>query len=207
MQIDEKSGFIYLLPRTSKLFYAYTLEGKFLGRQILAGGFVPKGNFNIQDDGSYTIVSLPLPGVKWIVYHVGTEKLLDTISAAPFRTSGGQFAYNDEIYYDRHHSSIYIQRNNIPQQDSLYHYKPGANRLIPKFTVNYGNMEIPLHFYREVGDYFLAVTSVMSEGNERRDTYAIPDKELVINKKACKRINSGLSMILWEDMRLPIGIA
>lgn len=183
VQLNEKQKVIALLPLDSKVLFMYNLEGKFAWRLLLAGGYVSKGNFNIQEDGSYTCVSLPLPGVKWIVYCVGrTGELLDSVSAAPFTISEEQFAYNNEIFYDRYHSSIYIQHNNTPLQDTLYHYRPGTNRLIPKFTVNYGDTEVPFHFYREVGDYFLAVTSVLVKTQEGPFNI-MPDKEMVINKK------------------------
>lgn len=181
MQLDEERKLILLMPMDSKGLQVFDFNGKYIARVLFAGGIVPKGKFNIQGN-LLTVQSLPLKGVKWIVYQQ-ENGLVDSVSAAPFELSE-PYPFNNEIYCDRYYSSVYIHYTNNPRQDTLYHYKVGANCLIPKFTVNYGNVKIPNHQYREVGDYFeiTVYAPVIMEGS----TVLEPDQKVLVNKKTLK---------------------
>lgn len=72
----------------------------------------------------------------------------------------------------------------------MYHYEPGKNSLIPCFTVDYGGIEkIPIHDYRETGNYFWFTTSTMVPTGERTSTNKI-EKSILVDKKNCTATSS-----------------
>ena len=48
--------------------------------------------------------------------------------------------------------------------DTLYHYIKSENRIVPKFTLDFGAMEEkPIHIYNEIPGYYIAI--VFGQGN------------------------------------------
>lgn len=177
VQLDEKNKSIFLMPWQSSALHKYNFEGDYHESMRLVSP-VPKGCFNVQDN-LITVQALPFKGLKWIAYQQTFDgKLVDSVSAKPFEIRGD---FSNEIYCDRYNSSFFVFLWE-GKQDTLYHYKPGTNSLTPKFTVNYGNIEVPIHDYHEVGNYFWFTTSTVVQTGEHTFTNK-PDKNVLVNKK------------------------
>lgn len=180
MQIDEKRGMVYFLPWTTNVLYCYDLKGHFRSAMPLAGR-IPKGKFRVQDS-LLKVVALPFEKeVKWAAFchDFNTGQLVDSIAAAPYTIDRN---YGNELKGDWDNNSVYffVWKG---KQDSLYHYEPGKNSLTPCFTVDYGGIEeIPIHDYRETGDYFWFTTSTMVPTGERTSTNKI-EKSILVDKK------------------------
>lgn len=180
MQIDEGRGLIYFLPWSNNVLYCYDLKGNFKSAVPLAGR-LPKGKFIVQDS-LLKVVALPFnKGVKWAAFcqNFNTGQLLDSVAAAPYAVS---FDYGNELYGDWDNNSVYffVWKG---KQDSLYRYEPGKNSLTPCFTVDYhGIEEIPIHEYRETGDYFWFTTSTIVPTGERTSTNKT-EKSILVDKK------------------------
>ena len=187
MQIDEENGFIYLLPWTTEVLYVYNLKGEFQKAVQLASR-VPKGNFLVQDN-RLMVVALPFEsGVKWAAFcqDFTTGRLLDSVPATPYKVTTD---YSNEVYAsrDNHSAYFFVWKG---KQDSLYHYTPGRNTLTPCFTVDYSGVEeIPIHDYREVGDYYWFTTSTIVQTSENTYTNKT-EKSVLVDKKKCTATSS-----------------
>lgn len=180
MQIDEKRGMVYFLPWTNNVLYCYDLKGDFKSAVPLAGR-LPKGKFKVQDN-LLTVVALPFDrGVKWAAFcqDFDTGRLLDSVAAGPYAVNSD---YSNELNGDWDNNSFYffVWKG---KQDSLYHYEPGKNSLTPCFTVDYGGIEeIPIHDYRETGDYFWFTTSTIVQTGKNTYTNKT-EKSILVDKK------------------------
>lgn len=71
--------------------------------------------------------------------------------------------------------------------DSLYHYQPGQERLLPCFTVRFPNPEsIPWHNYEEYTHYYMMTVYTGAAGS------ALPTKRMIVDKQTLKGANIDL---------------
>lgn len=179
MQIDEKNKRLYIMPWQTAYLYEFDFEGKLVKPIRMAGG-APKAKFSIDGD-RLTVVALPFKGLKWFTFQQTLKgELLDSVPVGNFAISGPN-PYNNELFCNRANHSVYLFRSK-GTQDTLYHYEPGKIGLIPKFTIDFGRIEVPLHECRELGDYFYFETTRTEPIDEHSFQY-VPDKKVIINKK------------------------
>lgn len=180
MQLDEKNKRIFFMPWQTRYLYEYDFDGNFVKPIRMAGG-APKGTFTVEDD-RLTVLALPFKGLKWVAFQQTLDgQLLDSVPVGNFEINERN-PYNNELFTSRDNHYIHIFRSMGKIRDTLYHYVPGKPGLIPKFTVDFGTIEPPIHQYREFGDYFFFETSVTKPVSENMFTY-VTEKSVLVNKK------------------------
>lgn len=181
MQIDEQNKRIYFMPWQTRYLYEYDFDGNFVKPIRMAGG-APKARFSIDGD-RLTVLALPFKGLKWFAFQQTLDgKLLDSVPIGQFEINERN-RYNNELYSDRSIHNIHVFRSMGKIQDTLYYYMPGKSGLIPKFTVDFGTIEPPIHFYREFGDYFFFETNVTKPIDEQGNFTYVTEKSILVNKK------------------------
>ncbi|MBD9178913.1 MAG: 6-bladed beta-propeller [Odoribacter splanchnicus] len=186
VQLDEANGRIYILPFQTRQLLMYNLQGEHI-KSIPLAGFLPMGKLKAEGD-KISLLTLPFvkharDSVTLIAFQQDLDgNLLDSVSALPYAI---KTEYADWINFNRKSPSFHIyQWDGV--QDSLYHYVPGKNRLIPKFTVDYkGVKSIPLHEYHEFGDYFWFTTYKLVQREDGQYTNR-RDRRILVNKKNLK---------------------
>lgn len=180
MQIDEKNNRIFMMPWQTRYLYEFDMEGNFVKPIKMAGG-APKATFTVEND-LLTVLALPFKGLKWVAFQQTLDgKLLDSVPVGHFEINERN-PYNNELFCSRDNHYVHIFRSMGKIQDTLYHYVPGKSGFIPKFTVDFGAVEPPIHFYLEFGDYFFFETSVTKPTSENTFTY-VTEKSILVNKK------------------------
>lgn len=156
-QIDEQNNRIYLLPWTSNKLLVYDLKGNNLP-PIPLPYIVPKGVFHVDAEKAVlTIATLPFQytNTKSVLWQQDLKgNMIQEIDAEPYRISDD---YSNEIdgYMNKGSFSFHIF-NWTACNDSLYHYNPEENRLIPVFTADFKTEDTPKHSFLELPGYYIA---------------------------------------------------
>ncbi|NDV58498.1 6-bladed beta-propeller [Bacteroides sp. 519] len=153
-QLDEKNNRIYILPWQSNKLLVFDLEGNALPPIPLALR-VPKGKFVVDTPNSLvTVTTLPFEGMPAVVWTQDLQGNRKNFVPAGHLTVPRDFS--NEVDAGRNTSAYDVMLMVIvpPRQDSLYHYNHAANKLEPRFTLNYGNTEISWHSYYELPNHF-----------------------------------------------------
>lgn len=182
-QIDEAGGRIYLLPWNAKALLAYDMKGQPV-QSIPLPTLVPKGVFKANTkDSLLSVFFLPfeyLPNVAWTQKFNG--EIVDTV---PSRHLAVKPDFSNEVYSNKNGAdfdvSLFVFWGRRP--DSLYHYANG--RLNPRFTLDFGKQEIPIHDYKELPHHFLGSTSVEKQLDERHFTTEVP-VDFIMDKRTLK---------------------
>lgn len=181
-QIDEANDRIYLLPWQTGQLLRYDLEGKLLPPVKLACSFIPKGRFSVRD-GRLTVVTLPFKGsVEYFAFHQDLDT--NVYSKIPAKPYAIPFDYSNEVLYSQNTDAtdLYLFQFFTPVQDSLYHYDVTNNRLIPRFTADFGDVKIPIHTFGEFPRYYymeLAEQKQVGPNSYTSDQY----KYILVSKK------------------------
>lgn len=182
-QVDEAGGRIYLLPWNAKALLAYDMKGQPV-QSIPLPTLVPKGVFKANTkDSLLSVFLLPfeyLPNVAWTQKFNG--EIVDTV---PSRHLAVKPDFSNEVYSNKNGAdfdvSLFVFWGRRP--DSLYHYANG--RLNPRFTLDFGKQEIPIHDYKELPYHFLGSTSVEKQLDERHFTTEVP-VDFIMDKRTLK---------------------
>lgn len=182
-QIDEAGGRIYLLPWNAKALLVYDMKGQPV-QSIPLPTLVPKGVFKANTkDSLLSVFLLPfeyLPNVAWTQKFNG--EIVDTV---PSRHLAVKPDFSNEVYSNKNGAdfdvSLFVFWGRRP--DSLYHYANG--RLNPRFTLDFGKQEIPIHDYKELPYHFLGSTSVEKQLDERHFTTEVP-VDFIMDKRTLK---------------------
>lgn len=158
-QIDEKHGRIYLLPQTARAILVYNLEGKFEGTIPLhlphPQMTVAKGIFHVDAEKKrVSVASLPfdyLPRMAWVQDLEGN--LLDIVPAGHLKLKPN---YSNQLICEKRADqwSFHLSPFFELRKDSLYHWNLHERKLIPRFTIDFGQREISLHNYNELPLYY-----------------------------------------------------
>lgn len=182
-QIDESAGRIYILPWNAKELLAYNLEGKYV-QSIPLPTLVPKGKFKVDSSKStLSVFILPfntLPYVAWRQDFKGN--LLDTI---PTRHMAIRPDFSNEVFSSKNNGDfdVFLFTFFELRPDTLYHFNEG--RLNPRFTLDYGKKEIPIHFYQEMPRHFTGYVAVKKQVSEGSYTTEVP-VNYIMDKKTLK---------------------
>lgn len=182
-QVDEAGGRIYLLPWNAKALLVYDMKGQPV-QSIPLPTLVPKGVFKANTkDSLLSVFLLPfeyLPNVAWTQKFNG--EIVDTV---PSRHLAVKPDFSNEVYSNKNGAdfdvSLFVFWGRRP--DSLYHYANG--RLNPRFTLDFGKQEIPIHDYKELPYHFLGSTSVEKQLDERHFTTEVP-VDFIMDKRTLK---------------------
>ena len=174
-QMDEKNDRIYLLPWRSDKILVYNLKGNHLD-PIRLSERIHIGRFCVnQEDSVVSIFAAPVNDYR--VTKIKTEyfiwsqnmsgKILNGLPLSPeylpiFDMS--RFEANDPASSgNTKEQDVYYTKNLNPCQDTLYHYNPQSNLLIPQFTVNFKNRKIPLHYFGELPNHYIGYIGELRE--------------------------------------------
>lgn len=185
-QIDEKNGRIYLLPWYGRGILVYRFDGTFEKAIPLHAKYprlyAPKGIFQVDaENNRIAVVSLPfknLPHVAWVQDMEGNR--MQEIPIAHLKlepNSSNEVRGSKATDALSFHISPFFEL----RQDSLYHWDMQQQKLIPRFTIDFGEKPIPLHVYYELPLYYFAEISGTKQMTEDsyvsdRETYFLVDK-------------------------------
>lgn len=185
-QIDEKNGRIYLLPWYGRGILVYRFDGTFEKAIPLHAKYprlyAPKGIFQVDaENNRIAVVSLPfknLPHVAWVQDMKGNR--MQEIPIAHLKlepNSSNEVRGSKATDALSFHISPFFEL----RQDSLYHWDMHQQKLIPRFTIDFGEKPVPLHVYYELPLYYFAEISGTKQMTEDsyisdRETYFLVDK-------------------------------
>ncbi len=164
-QIDERAGYIYLLPWNAKSIFVYTLQGEYLKDIPLASKYenmvVPKGVFRADADSNrVAVVLLPfnhLPVVAWVQDMEGNvlhEVKDDYLKLKP--------DFSNEVLSAKSSDNLDIHIFTFweMKKDTLYHLEMDNGKLSPRFTMDFGTRDITMHTYHEFYRHFIGTLTV-----------------------------------------------
>lgn len=172
--IHEQQGEVYLTEfgLKSKIL-AYNFQGK-LTREIETGCTLTKPRIETDDEGNLCILQIPMlrpESLNLAIQMDGRGNVTRTLKAEERFLmkdfNGDLFAYHNVPEFSFH----------ITNSDTLYHYDRTGNRIVPKFTLDFGAMdEKPVHIYNEIPGYY--ITNVFGEGTiftdkQKRTSYYV----------------------------------
>ena len=170
-QIDEKHGRIYLLPWITNRILIYNMEGKYESSIPLnlgnPGFLVPKGTFHVDaDKGQVSVVLLPfnhLPVVAWVQDMEGN--LIHEVPSGHLKI---QPDFSNEVVAPKATEalSVHISTFFELRQDTLYHFDTEQGKLLPRFTLDYGNTKMGPHGYYELPNHYYGYVSGMKQTSE-----------------------------------------
>lgn len=191
-QIDEKNGRIYLLPWYGRGILVYRFDGTFEKAIPLHAKYprlyAPKGIFQVDaENNRIAVVSLPfknLPHVAWVQDMEGNR--MQEIPIAHLKlepNSSNEVRGSKATDALSFHISPFFEL----RQDSLYHWDMQQQKLIPRFTIDFGEKPIPLHVYYELPLYYFAEISGTKQMTE--DSYVSDHETYFLVDKATLRGN------------------
>lgn len=190
-QIDEASGFIYLLQWNAKSILAYNLKGEFVKSIPLNGKYdnlvVPKGVFKVNTEKNRIAVALlPFKNQPAVVWVQDMEGNFIHTPNADFLKIKPDFSNEINLSRSENHFGFNIFTFWELRKDTLYHFDMDKGELIPRFTAEFKNNPI-LHDYMELpGHYMCMVTQPkqIAEG-----TYETEEQQFIIVDKKTNRGN------------------
>lgn len=157
-QLDEKNNRIYLLPWQSDKILVYDLKGAILD-PIPLPVRVPKGTFRVDPSGTtVSVAALPFRGIQYVVW---TQKISgEVIGGIEPGYLALQPDFSNEMYSRDNTDALDVSIFTfVPRADTLYHYDVKTNRLVPRFTVDFGLRELPIHSYSESTHHYMGQLS------------------------------------------------
>ncbi len=190
-RLDEKNGRIYLLPWGSNKILVYDLKGTVL-EPVRLPLSAPKGKFFVDPSGStVSVFSLPFTGNQYVAWN---QKLSGEVIGGiapgylainPRNADGAFTGYNNEVSSDQNTSNLDVSLFTFdPRLDTLYHYNVKTNKLLPQFTVNFGDEKM-IHSYTELPRHFI---TYVSEPKKISDNVTVTQahRNFIVDKKSQK---------------------
>ena len=179
-QIDEANKRIYLLPWQSNKLLVFDFNGNAL-EPIPLCDRIPKGMFRVNKDKTVTCVMLPFQGAKSVVWTQTIDgQLLKSIAPDNLEV---QQDFSNEVFSNKNSAafdfSLFIFWG---RKDYLYHYDTDKNRLVPQFTIDFGNQKIPINWYEELPNHYLMCMSEPMQVSETT-TVGANHKFAILDKK------------------------
>lgn len=176
-QIDEKGGHIYLLPWSANRILVYDLQGKFeryipLNKKY-ANMVAPKGAFQVDaEKNRISVVALPFPNLPVVAWVQDMEgNFIHEIPAPHLRIA---FDFSNEVLAAKateEDLSFHISTFFEPRQDTLYHLNAEQGKLIPRFTIDFGNRQIGPHHFYELPNHYYGYVSDIKQTNQNLFDY------------------------------------
>ncbi len=164
VQIDEPNGRIYVLPWITKELFVYDLNGKFIQGIPLNKGdedlLVGKGTFRVDaKNNRIGVCLLPFDYLKKVAWVQDMEG--NVIGEIPMNHLKVKPDYSNEVFMNKTDGaldfSVFTYFELRP--DTLYHYNMEANKLQPRFTLDFGSRDIQMHSYAELPLHYLGDVS------------------------------------------------
>ena len=189
-QIDEYAERIYLMPWNAKEILTYNMQGEYEGSIPLNKKYpkqvVPKGLFRVDSRANRaTVCSLPfehLEAMAWVQDMEG-----NILQEIPTRHLKFKSDFGNEMTSLKSTDAfeVNIMKLSNPRKDTLYHYDRISNRLLPRFTIDFGGDEAGIHAYHELPNHYLAETYVMKKVSKTSSVTSEP-QFFIIDKKSLR---------------------
>jgi len=169
MQLDENNNRIYLFRHYSDHLLMYDLKGKYLG--IIPFPFIfDQCKFYVNwEEGTVMVFTSPniererLPNGRSIVcpYCVWIQNIsgevIQSIAPGYYGIGLDEFPSGNSVQSCdiSKIQDVFFASASTSRKDTLYHYDQIFNRLIPKFTVDFGEKNIPIHFLGELTHHYI----------------------------------------------------
>ena len=167
--LDEKNNRIYILPWQSQNILVYDLKGNVLD-PIRLPLTVPKGKIFVDPSGTVSVFAVPFTGSQYVTW---TQKMSGEVIGGiapghleinPRNASGAFTGFNNEVLSGKNTSAMDVFLLTLgARPDTLYHYDFKANKLLPRFAVNYRNAQLPVFGYTELPKHYMGVFSEMTQ--------------------------------------------
>lgn len=154
--IDEANDRIYLLPWNAKSLLVYTLKGEYLS-SIPLPTLVPKGVFSVDTRKQLLTVGLlpfaDIEGASVVWQQDFAGNILHRVDASPYVIEPD---YSNEVSSQGNNDGVFDFTifHWVAAADTLYHFIPEENRLVPVLTLQQPEKKIQ-HDYLELPDYYL----------------------------------------------------
>ena len=191
MQIDEQAERIYLLPWNAKSILVYNLRGEYLSDIPLNKKYekliVPKGKFKVDAaKNRVAVILLPfnyLPVVAWVQDMEGNflhEVPMNHLKVTPDFSNEVISAKTSSDALDAHLATFFELR-----KDTLYYLNMESGKLLPKFTLDYGQRDITIHSYIDFPGHYIGSLEVPVQISE--NTYETRGRSFyMVDKKSGK---------------------
>ena len=181
VQIDEKSGRIYMLPWNATSILVYDLQGKFEKNIPLNKKYeklrVPKGRIKVDaENNRIGVVLLPfdyLPVVAWVQDMEGN--VISETSTEHFKVAPD---FSNEVLSMKATDELSVQITGL-KDAPIHHLDMDKGSLRPVFWVDKGNKELQIHSYNEYPYHYGGVIASILRINERQTTSTAPKFYLV----------------------------
>ena len=181
VQIDEKSGAIYMLPWNATSILVYDLQGKFKNTIQLNKKYaklrVPKGRIKVDSENNRIgVVLLPfegLPVVAWVQDMEGN--FIAETSTEHFNVP---YNFNNEVLSLKATEELSVQITGL-EWGPLYHLDMDKASLNPVFWVDEGNKIPEIHSYQEYPHHYMGTVAVKMQISENVWTSTDPKRYLV----------------------------
>ena len=181
VQIDEKSGGIYMLPWNATSILVYDLQGKFEKSIPLNKKYeklrVPKGRIKVDaENNRIGVVLLPfdyLPVVSWVQDMEGN--VISETSTEHFKVAPD---FSNEVLSMKATDELSVQITGL-KDGPIHHLDMDKGSLRPFFWVDKGNKELQIHSYDEYPYHYGGVIASILRINERQSTSTAPKFYLV----------------------------
>lgn len=160
--INEKLGKIYLSPfaHLPKIL-EYNTDGSFV-RDITVKSNLNKPKIMVEDNGDISVVHMPFNTNEnpFIALQYDKEgnlknevKPTGSLLVQFTDPAGNNIGFNNEIFSYRNTNDFNFM---LTSSDTLFYYNREENKVMPKFTINFGGIEeVPWHIYMEIPGYYL----------------------------------------------------
>ncbi len=159
--IDEEENEIHLASFAflNKVL-VYDLEGNFIREQTVEDK-LNKPKIRLKEDKNLAIIHLPIEQnqEKILAFQYDQEGKLIETKQAPGYLWVKDFSQELFAYHNVPEFSFYIT-----SCDTLFHYLPETNKILPKLSMDFGNIEeVPIHIYNELPNHY--VVTVFNKGS------------------------------------------
>ena len=187
VQIDEKSGRIYMLPWNATSILVYDLQGKFEKSIPLNKKYeklrVPKGRIKVDaENNRIGVVLLPfdyLPVVAWVQDMEGN--FISETSTEHFKVAPD---FSNEVLSMKATDELSVQITGL-KDGPIHHLDMDKGSLRPVYWVDKGSKELQIHSYDEYPYHYAGTIATILRINERLTTSTDP-KHYLVDKQTGK---------------------
>ena len=184
-QLDEENDRIYVLPWISKQILVYNLKGE-LQPAIPLRLASPKGTFKVNfADKKVAVVILPFGELQAMAWEQTFEGKIIKWIAPGHLSIPPEFEYEVSTTHAVDALDLFIF-STTPKIDTLYHYNMLENKLVPQFTFDFKEGDVPTHFFSQTKDYFIGETVVPKKENDTLVTEEPVNRFFIIDKASLK---------------------
>lgn len=180
--VDEENERIYLLPWNAEKLLVFNFKGEYL-KGIPLPFRIPKGVFHI--DAEHSLVSLITLPFNTFSYFAWTQnfdgEVLNKVPLSKEIAIEPDFSNEISKTYSGDNLSFHFLTLWAGRQDSLYHYTFNENRVIPNFTIRFGE-KIIQHSMLELPNHFIGTILGNKKEYEEGSFSILPTGEYAVNK-------------------------